>query len=167
MPRDWERLYREADAAGFRLEMVHGIPVWEPLPVLRHQEAVARIYGSIRPLPTDAGNPCACYAALDVLVRFPDGSLKRPDISVFCRRPDEEDSAITLLPEAVIEVISEDYEAKDLLIGVPFYQQIGVKDIVVLDPRTGEVRHWQRGTEQPVQQTPASLTFLSGCACIV
>ena len=28
---------------------------------------------------------------------------------------------MTLLPEAVIEIISKDYEAKDTLVGVPFY----------------------------------------------
>ena len=37
----------------------------------------------------------------------------------------------------MIEILSENYEAKDLVIGVPFYQQIGVKDIVVLDHAYG------------------------------
>jgi Uma2 family endonuclease len=49
------------------------------------------------------------------------------------------------MPEAVIEVLSKDYEAKDLVIGVPFYRQIGVKDVIVRDPETNDVKHWQQG----------------------
>ena len=57
----------------------------------------------------------------DVSIHFPDGSFKRPDISIFCREPDEEDEAITLVPTAVVEVISVDYEVKDTTIGPQFY----------------------------------------------
>ena len=59
----------------------------------------------------------------NVLYRFADGSLKRPDISILCREPDEseQDNTITLIPEAVIEIISEGYEAKDLEISPNFY----------------------------------------------
>lgn len=164
---DYERLTREADAAGFRLEVVRGLAIWEAQPVYRHQRAVARIYASIKPLDADGANPCACIAVMDISVRFPDGSHKRPDIGVFCREPDEQDQEVTLLPEAVIEVLSEDYEAKDLLIGVPFYRQVGVKDIVVLNPRTGEVRHWQQGQPERAYESPVALTFLCGCSATV
>jgi Uma2 family endonuclease len=119
--QDFERLSREADAAGFRLEVVRGIATWEASPVLRHQRAVVRVVNSIRPMAVDSGS-CACIAATDVQVLFPDGSRKRPDVAIFCGEP-EEDSEITLLPEAVVEELSKDYEAKDLVIGVPFYRQ--------------------------------------------
>jgi Uma2 family endonuclease len=164
---DYEQLTRQADAAGVRLEVVRGLAVWEAQPVYRHQRAVARIYESIRPASNGAADPCACIAAMDVSIRFPDGSHKRPDLSIFCREPDEQDREITLMPEAVVEVLSEDYEAKDLLIGVPFYQQIGVKDITVLDPRTGEVRHYQQGRPPHFCQSPTQLTFLCGCTATV
>lgn len=62
--------------------------------------------------------------------------MKRPDISLFCREPDEQDEAIRLVPEAVIEVVSAGYEAKDLEIGPRFYLTQGVKDIIVFDPHT-------------------------------
>ena len=164
---DFEQLTRQANDAGIRLEVVRGITTWEVSPVYRHQRAVRRIDQSIRPLASDGTNACECIVVQDVSVRFPDGSHKRPDISVFCREPDELDSAVTLLPEAVIEVLSEEYEAKDLLIGVPFYQQVGVRDIVVLDPRTGEVRHWQQGQPERAYVSPATLTFLCGCTATV
>ena len=59
-------------------------------------------------------------------MQFSDGSLKRPDISIFCREPDEQDDAVTLVPEAVIEVVSKGYEAKDLQIAPDFYLSRGV-----------------------------------------
>ena len=93
---DYLRLSRDAENAGFRIEFVRGLAVWEALPVYRHQRAVARIYESIRPLPTAEGeNACACIAVMDISMRFPDGSHKRPDLAVFCREPDEMDSEVT------------------------------------------------------------------------
>jgi Putative restriction endonuclease len=70
---------------------------------------------------------CACVHYADIYVAFPDGSLKRPDIAIFCREPEA---------EAVIEVISQGYEFKDLELGPMFYLSQGVKDVVVLDPRS-------------------------------
>lgn len=108
---------------GIRVERVGGLTVWEAQPVFAHQATVFRIQTSIR---TVEGAGCGCVHVSDCTVAFPDGSLKRPDISIFCRVPDEQDSAVTLLPEAVIEVISKDYEAKDYDVGVPFYLKAGI-----------------------------------------
>jgi hypothetical protein len=63
---------------------------------------VERIAQTIEP---DAGSAaCDCVHALDVYIQFPNGR-KRPDISIFCREPadEEQDSALTLLPKAVVE----------------------------------------------------------------
>ena len=97
-----------ADELGIRLEIVGGLPIWEPHPVWKHQKAVDRIRATIR-VESDTlhYSECACVHAADVYISFSDSSLKRPDIAVFCREPDEEEEAITLIPEAVIEVISK------------------------------------------------------------
>ena len=58
--------------------------------------------------------------------------------------PDEEDEAVTLVPEAVIEVISQGYEFKDLELGPMFCLSQGVKDVVVLDPRSKAIIHSRR-----------------------
>lgn len=113
-----------AEELGIRLEVVSGLPIWEAHPVWRHQRAIDRIRASIAPLKPAASS---CVHARSVYVQFPDGSLKRPDIAIFCREPDESDDAISLVPEAVIEVVSKGYEAKDLEIGPPFYLAQGVK----------------------------------------
>ena len=103
-------------------------------------------------------------------ISFPDGSLKRPDISVFRQEPkpkeEDEEEAIKLLPEAVIEVISKGYEAKDLEIGPQFYLAQGIKDVVVFNPYTLAVVYIRRDkTEQYL--SPVELELSCGCRCTV
>lgn len=157
----------QADQIGVRLEIVGGLPIWEAHPVPKHQRAVDRIRRSIVPPPSTAsGDGCACVHLADVYVQFPDGSLKRPDISIFCHEPEEEDEAIKQVPAAVIEVISKGYEAKDLEIGPRFYLSQGVKDVVVFDPYTLLVLHVRRdGTSRQV--SPVRLHLECGCSCEV
>jgi Uma2 family endonuclease len=156
------RLLR-SDELGIRLEIVRGLPLWEASPAYNHQRAVDLVRASIRPCE---GSACACVHVADVYIEFPDGSLKRPDISVFCREPEATDEALTVVPEAVIEIISKGYEAKDLDIGPPFYLSQGVRDVVVFNPYNGEARHFREGRET-VRKSPAEIELLCGCRCTV
>lgn len=160
-----ERLLH-ADELGVRLEIVGGLAIWEAHPVYKHQKAINRIRQTIAPLATTDAVACACVHASDVYISFPDGSLKRPDIAIFCREPDEEDEAIKLVPEAVIEIISKGYEAKDLEIGPRFYLSQGVKDVVVFDPYTLLVLHVRRDGAMR-QVSPVEIQLACGCKCIV
>jgi Uma2 family endonuclease len=160
--------FLRADELGIRLEIVAGLPIWEPHPLYRHQRAVDRIRTTIqRGSPSDPqARRCACVHISDVYVSFPDGSLKRPDIAIFCQEPTEEDEAIKLVPEAVIEIVSKGYEAKDLEIGPHFYLSQGVKDVIVFDPYTLLVLHVRRN-EVTRQVSPVEITLECGCKCIV
>jgi Uma2 family endonuclease len=154
-----------ADQLGIRLEIVNGLPIWEAQPLYKHQKAVERIAQTIR--PADENDNCRCVHALDVFIQFRNG-LKRPDISIFCREPTEEEqeNALTLIPEAVIEVVSKGYEAKDLEIGPPFYLSQGVKDVLVFDPSTLLVLHVrQGGAERRV--SPVDVVLQCGCRVTV
>jgi hypothetical protein len=84
--------FLRADELGVRLEMVAGLPIWEAYPLYRHQRAIDRIRATIdkASLPSAAQDTlCACVHISDVYISFPDGSLKRPDIAIFCREPDD------------------------------------------------------------------------------
>jgi Uma2 family endonuclease len=155
--------YLLAEQIGIRLESVGGLHIWEAQPVWKHQKAVDRIRATIRPDPQGA---CECVHAADVYVSFSDGSMKRPDVSIFCKEPDEEEEAIRLLPEAVIEVVSKGYEAKDLEIAPNFYLARGVKDVIIFDPATLLVLHARKdGTKRMVSPVPIALEC--GCSCVV
>ena len=160
-----EELRNAADEIGIRLESVGGISTWETQPVYRHQADIYRIQSSIRRRSTSS-NGCACVHVSDVSIRFPDGSQKRSDIAIFCREPEEQDAELTLLPEAVIEVLSKGYEAKDLQIGVPFYLSQGVKDVIVYDPYTLKVLHY-RFAEKRELVSPVEIALQCGCVCVV
>ncbi len=162
-----EELQYAAESIGIKLEMVGGIPVWEALPVFEHQQTIFRIQNSIhRSSGTSIDGGCGCVQVADVDIRFPDGSQKRPDISIFCRVPDERRTSVKLLPEAVIEIISQGYEAKDMLISIPFYVAQGVKDVIVFDPYTNRVTH-VRGSERTEDESPIEINLLCGCTCII
>ncbi len=150
-----------ADELGIRLEIVNGLAIWEAQPLYRHQKQVERIAGGIETGNAQSG--CACVHALDVYIQFPNG-LKRPDISIFCREPaeEEQDSPLTMIPEAVIEVVSPNYEAKDLEIGPPFYLSQGVKDVIVFDPRTLLVLHVRHGAAERMI-APQRIELQCGC----
>jgi hypothetical protein len=153
--------YLLAEQLGIRLESVGGLATWEAQPVYKHQKAVDRIRATIR---RGEGSACACVHVADVYVQFRDGSLKRPDVAIFCREPDEQEEAITVLPEAVIEVVSKGYEAKDLEIGPRFYLSQGVKDVVVFDPATLLVLHvTAAGARRLV--SPVKIDLACGCSC--
>ena len=115
---------------------------------------------------TNENGVSGCVSIRNVDIRFPDGSLKCPDISIFCREPDEQDSAVTLLPAAVIEIISKDYEAKDTLVGVPFYVRQGVRDVITFDPATNRVVHIRDGARTE-HDSPIEILLQCGCVCTV
>jgi Uma2 family endonuclease len=102
-----------------------------------------------------------------VLIRFndPDRSIKRPDIAIFCEEPPDSDQALDIIPEAVIEILSLGYEEKDLgQDGAPFYIEQGIRDVVVVDPRSGVVRHYRPGQPPSALASPATLEFTCGCS---
>jgi Uma2 family endonuclease len=152
-----------AEDLGVKLEIAGNLAIWEASPVYKHQKEIDRIRDSIKREDKD-GIVCDCIDVADVYVQFPDGSLKRPDVSIFCREPEEEEEAIKLVPEAVIEVISKNYEAKDLEISPPIYLANGVKDVVVFNPYTLEIVHFrQDGTLNLT--SPVKIEFECGCSC--
>jgi hypothetical protein len=164
----YEELIRRADSVGIRLERVAGLPIWEAQPVFRHQGAIDRIRSSIRASTEhlEGQTQCACIHIADVLFHFPDGSFKRPDIAVLCQNPleSEVDEALEYIPEAVIEVISVGYEAKDLEISPQFFLAQGVKDVLVFDPRSLLVWHFRKDGTQRLN-SPVQITLECGCTC--
>lgn len=148
-----------------KLERTAGIPTWEAQPGSRHHMIVDRIRASIAPL-ADRSSACMCCHLADVVIRFPDGSLKRPDIAVFCEPPPAQDTALTVLPVAVIEVISAGYEYKDVVLNPPFYLGHGLRDVVIVDPHAQRVTHYTP-TGAATCPSPTTLNLKCGCCCAI
>lgn len=157
-----DQLLREG---AVKLEITGGIPTWELSPSSRHQRTIDRIRVSIKPLE-GGENRCECAHLSDVYIRFPDGSLKRPDIAIFCAEPPIQDEALTVIPQAVIEVISPGYEYKDISLNPQFYLAQGLDDVLIVDPRAGIVTQY-RTTEVTTHHTPVTIDLQCGCQCVV
>jgi Uma2 family endonuclease len=159
----------DAAKAPVRLEYVRGRAKWEASPASRHQKALQRIERSLRPTPGHPGG-CGCYALADTLIRFgdPDRSIKRPDLAIFCAEPPDSDEALEIIPAAIVEVISAGYEEKDLGVdGAPFYLAYGVRDVLIVDPRTGIVYHDAPGQGRREYRAPAMIDLACGCRVTV
>ena len=108
-----------------------------------------------------------CYNLSDASLVFPDGSFKRPDIAIFCVEPPDIDEAWDQVPEAVIEIVRLGYEEKDLSINPPWYLSMGVKDVLVVDPRESQVKHFRHGAPTVTRSQPAAFELLCGCQCVI
>jgi Uma2 family endonuclease len=157
---DLDQLLREG---AIRLEITGGGPTWEAFPGSRHQRAIDRIRASIKPLP-QSGGACECSHLSDVLISFKDGSLKRPDIAIFCAEPPEQDEALAVVPQAVIEIINPGYEYKDLALNPQFYLAQAIQDVIIVDPRSKSVTHY-RTSEVVNHRAPVTITLQCGCPC--
>jgi len=163
-------LQTDASGAPVRLEYVRGRLKVEASPASRHQMTVDRIRASLTPTAGHSSG-CGCFSLADTLIRFPDPdqSLKRPDIAIFCQHPPESDEALEMLPAAVIEILSLGYEDKDLGDdGAPFYLACGVADVLVVDPRSRVVLHYQSSVPKPkTLQAPITVDLACGCRCTI
>lgn len=153
-----------ANQAGIKLEFVNGLSIWEASPVIRHQKVSDRIRVSIKAQGMETG--CACIHYADIYILFPDGSIKRPDISLFCKEPDEQEPMCRTIPDAVIEILSKGYEKKDIEVSLPFYLANGIADIVIFDPSTNRVSHYHNGLSDEYD-SPTELMFTCGCRAAV
>ena len=154
------RAMDEAHEMGVKLEVHQGLPIWEFMPSPLHTMEAERIAQSVRRLSSEDG--CGCHRFQDMTIMFPDGSVRRPDIAVFCRRPEPTQLATRLIPEAVIEVVSPGSEIKDWDLSPPFYLLHGVKDVIVFDPRTGGVVHFRK-EGRARHASPVGIALECGC----
>jgi Uma2 family endonuclease len=100
---------------------------------------------------------------LDVYIQFADGSLKRPDISIFREKPVLAESALQVVPDVVVEVLSLGTGQKDLEVGPPFCLSLGVLDFVTSDPGSWCVVHFRRDSVRRYT-SPVTLQLECGCA---
>lgn len=152
-----EALIHSADESLVKIEMTAGVPTWEAMATPRHQRILGEIFENVR---RTGESDCGCHRYLDTYIRFADGSFKRPDLALYCVRLPDTDVATEVLPQAVVEIVSAGYEEKDR-IGLPFYLGQGIADVVVYDPRTGEVIH-ATPQSQTIHTAPVDLAFACG-----
>lgn len=161
-PEDLLQRLTMADEFGVKLEVVQDSYSWEFFPSSTHQKKLRAVARSLKPSPR-GGHGCDCFELQDTYIRFADGSVKRPDLMVFCKEPPTTRDALTAIPEAIVEILSPGGERKDIDIGAPFYLLQGVKDVIVVNPETGVVHHFRRGSVKRLEG-PVAVELECGCS---
>lgn len=150
-----------AHEAGFKIEVAQGLPVFEVMSSPMHNEDLFEIAKTIRRAPGVPGD-CGCHLLNDVTIRFPDGSYRRPDISIFCVRPPRVRAAVTLVPTAVVEALSPSSIVKDTVLSPDWYLSQGVRDVFLYDPEGLTVDHI-RASGRERHAVPIELETETGC----
>jgi Uma2 family endonuclease len=136
-----------------RWELINGV-AWNmsPAPLTNHQRIVRRIYGPL--VQFLEGKPCEAFdAPFDVL--FPRGdeeddlvdTVVQPDILVYCDR-----SRITRrggrgAPDLVVEILSPSTSRKDQKEKFDLYENRGVREYWVVDPKAKWLCVYRRGSD--------------------
>lgn len=147
---------------GLNIEIAGGLPVFELAPSMMHQLDLGEIDKSIRKGPRAEAGDCGCCVSYGVMIRFPDGSYRRPDISIFCTRPPRIRRAGTLVPTAVIEALSPSSIVKNTELSPSWYLSQGVRDVFVHDPEGLTVDHIRASGSQR-HKIPVELQTEMGC----
>jgi hypothetical protein len=151
------------ETTNIRLEFIKGIPIWEASLVFKHQYELDRIQKSLKLLEPQVSTRATWF-------KFSDNSLKLPDLAILCAEPplESQDAPLEIIPAAVVEIISQNYEYKDLVLAPPFYLENGVQDILIFNPADNSVLHYRPDLEQPNTYTsPITLTLECGCEITV
>ena len=117
MPKDEHQKY----------ELIDGIVYMAPSPSREHQMIAHRMHGYL--FVKLENTQCDAAGELDVVHQ---GDVLRPDLMVFCNRDDE-------IPEIVFEILSPSTRHRDLGIKLVKYQQMGVKEYWIVDPKTKSI----------------------------
>ncbi len=117
MPKDEHKNY----------ELIDGIICMSPSPSREHQMIAHRIHGHLFVRLADT----MCDAAGELDITY-EGDVLKPDLMVFCNRDDE-------IPEIVFEILSPSTRHRDLGIKLVKYEQMGVKEYWIIDPKTKSI----------------------------
>ena len=123
---------------GNRYEVIRGILYVTPAPNFQHQFAVGRLFRCFDEFVFDQGLGVVLTAPFDILLPFGIASPVEPDVMVFRtgNAPQGEDKNFQGVPDLVLEALSPSTRNRDRKVKLQAYQDAGVPEYWVADPRT-------------------------------
>lgn len=150
-PEVWE--FKEIDLSGAysyanylrwrfeeRLELIRGKIFEMSAPATFHQEVLNELFVAL--YNHLKGHPCKVFCA-PFDIRFPKDSMEdhqiysvvQPDICVICDLSKLDTKGCVGAPDIVVEILSPDNNRKELQIKYGLYQEFGVKEYWIVDPK--------------------------------
>jgi Uma2 family endonuclease len=115
-------------------ELISGYPyAMSPFALPSHQRISGKIF---RELDESLDNCSECFALIESEVKFSEDTVVRPDVLVKCGEIDD----ITLTPEIIFEVISENSIRRDEIVKFDLYKKEGVKYYGLVYPNEKRVK---------------------------
>jgi Uma2 family endonuclease len=119
---------------GRRYELLDGVLVVSPSPVVAHQWASSQLFGALYgACPADLR---VFHAPLDV--RLSDDTVVQPDLIVV-PAADTLDRRLSGIPVLAVEILSDSTRRYDLLLKRSRYERAGIPSYWVVDPDTSEI----------------------------
>ena len=131
---------------GHRYELIDGILIVSPSPLVPHQRVVTRLLHLLFSAQPDELEVFA--APLDV--RFSNDSQVQPDVLVV-RRSDADGDRLRSIPLLAVEVLSRSTRLYDLNLKKARYERAGVPSYWVVDPEAVTLTAWELRDDSYVQ----------------
>jgi Uma2 family endonuclease len=156
-----------------RYELIEGVPyMMSPAPTRAHQSVLGYIFRKIGDYLEDG--KCEVFVApFDVRLNADteDDTVVQPDILVVCDESKIGDKAIVGAPDMVVEVLSPSTETHDRKVKYDLYENSGVKEYWIVDPRARLVEtyvlvgdRYTRSAYLPAEKIP--IAIFKGKLCL-
>ena len=123
-----------------RVELIDGEIFDMAAPSLRHQTILGELHLQFRACADAHGENCRVFLSpCDVQLDNDDKTMVQPDLFVVCREFDREKRCFSGAPDLTVEILSDATRAKDLLLQTYKYQNAGVREYWIIDPKEEQV----------------------------
>jgi Uma2 family endonuclease len=140
-----------------RLELIKGRIFLKDAPTTTHQRIVGRLYVrffqylertrcEVFLSPYDVRLPAASTAAKDIY------TVVQPDLCVVCDPAKIEEKGCLGAPDLIVEMLSPGNNSKDLVIKYQLYEENGVREYWIIDPKKKQLTIYVLNNEHKYQQ---------------
>ena len=132
-----------------RAELIDGVFYDMAAPSLRHQSILLSLAIQFRECIKEHHQACEVYIApCDVKLDKDDYTMVQPDLFVICGEYDRNAVCYEGAPDLAIEILSPATRSKDMLLKLFKYQQAGVREYWIVDPKFKKVTVHYFDTEE-------------------
>ncbi|MBR5047350.1 MAG: Uma2 family endonuclease, partial [Eubacterium sp.] len=123
-----------------RVELIDGVFYDMGAPALIHQKILGDLYVLFRQCADQHNMPCEVYLSpCDVRLDMDNYTMVQPDLLVICREYDIHAIRYEGAPDLVVEILSPSTRSKDMFLKLYKYQNAGVREYWVVDPKHRKV----------------------------
>ena len=119
-----------------RVELIDGVFYDMSAPAVVHQRILGELYSLLRECAEQHRMPCeVLLSPCDVRLDEDMYTMVQPDLLVMCREVSNRAIRIEGAPDLVVEILSPSTRMKDMILKLHKYQNAGVREYWIVDPK--------------------------------